>query len=393
MSEDARWGAALRPLWGLAPGLRFLNHGGYGATPLSVLAEQARLRAEMERNPPRFLSRTLPGLLRDAAAALAGFVVTSPERLAFVTNATAGVNAVLRSLAFAAGDEILHTDHVYNAVRQTLHHVSRQTGARLVEAVIGMPVSGAEPILEAIAAACTPHTRLLVIDHVASASAITFPVAEIAALCRTRGMLLLVDGAHAPGLLDLDVDAIDADWYVGNCHKWLCAPKGAGFIAVSARATPEIHPPVLSHAYGTGFVAEFDWTGTQDPTAFLAVPEALRVHAALGGAALRARNRALAASVAQPIADVLGTWLGGDPTLFHAMVTIALPVRGASLATAREIQAWLYERHHMETVITSVAGQLFLRVSVAAYTTAQEYEGVGEALLEAISKQESSSFL
>jgi isopenicillin-N epimerase len=383
MSEN-RYGLAVRNLWALEPGLRFLNHGGYGATPVVIQAEQARLRAQMEQNPPRFLSRLLPGLLREAAGVLAEFVGTAPDRLAFVTNATAGVNAVLRALDFAPGDEILHTDHIYNAVRQTLRHVAGQTGAVCVEAHIGMPVTGPTQILDAITAACTPRTKLMVIDHVASASAVEFPVAVIAAFCRANGIRLLVDGAHAPGLLELDIDAIDADWYVGNCHKWLCAPKGAGFITISARDTPVIHPPVLSHAYGTGFVPEFDWTGTQDPTAFLAVPAAIGLHASLGGADLRARNRTLAAALAQTIAADLGTSLGADPAQFHAMVTIALPTELASLAAVRHIQAWLYDHHHMEAVVTFIAGRLYLRISVQAYTVAEDYEGIGQALREAI---------
>ena len=384
MTDQPSWGAAARGLWGLEPGLRFLNHGGYGATPLAVQAEQAEWRARMERNPPRFLSRELPGLLRQAAVDLAGFVGTRPERLAFVSNATAGVNAVLRSLELAPGDEIVHTDHVYNAVRQTLRHVTAGSGARCVEAVIGMPVQGAQQILNAVTAACTDRTRLVVIDHVASASAVAFPVAAIAALCRARGLWLLVDGAHAPGLLELDVDAIDADWYVGNCHKWLCAPKGAGFIAVARRPTPQIHPPVLSHAYGQGFVPEFDWTGTQDPTAFLAVPAALRFHAALGGPALRARNRAMAADLAQELAAEFGTGLGASVDMFHAMATIALPPCSADLATIRHLQAVLHDRHQIEAVFTLLAAQLWLRISVQAYTTRQDFAGLGDIIHAAL---------
>jgi isopenicillin-N epimerase len=388
VSPPGIWGAEARRLWGLEPGLRFLNHGGFGATPLEILAEQAAWRARMERNPPRFLSRDLPGLLRQAAGDLAGFVGTAPERLAFVTNATAGANAVLRSLSFAPGDEILHTDHIYNAVRQTLRHVAARSGACCVEVALGMPVPGGAEILAAIAAAFTGRTRLLVIDHVASASAVEFPVAALAALCRARGIALLVDGAHAPGLLDLDVDAIGADWYVGNCHKWLCAPKGAGFIAVADRPTPPVHPPVISHFHGQGFTAEFDWTGTQDPTAMLCVPSALRFHARLGGAALRARNRAMAAEAASRLALALGGVPGGALQQFHAMATIVLPQAAATPETVRSLQAQLLAQHNTEAVFTLVAGRLSLRVSVQAYTEAWEFDGLDSAILKALEAQE-----
>lgn len=373
-----------RSLWGLEDGLRFLNHGGYGAAPIEVLAEQMRWRALLERNPPRFFMHELPKRLREAAAALAAYLGTDGDRLGFVANASAGTNAVLRSLRFEPGDEIVFTDHIYNAVRNCLRYVAEASGARLVEAIVGMPVANSAQITTALIGALTDRTRLVVIDHVASASAVEFPVADIAALCRAHGIPLLIDGAHAPGLLDLDIDAIDADWYVGNCHKWLCAPKGAGFIALAARPTPKIHPLVISHGYGQGVIAEFDKSGTHDPTAVLAVPAALRFHTRLGGRDLRARNRALAAQLAQDVAGDLGTDLGATPDLFHAMATIRLPTDDASAEMRTHLQAWLYNHTHTEAVITMVADQLYLRISVQAYSTPEDFTGLAEALRTAI---------
>jgi isopenicillin-N epimerase len=373
-----------RDQWALQEGLRFINHGAFGATPIAVTAVQAEWRARMERNPPRFFMTELPTLLRAAASELAAFVGTDPARLGFVTNATAGVNAVLRSLRFGEGDEILFTDHVYNAVRNALRHVA-QSGASLVEARIGMPVTDAAQVLDAIAQKLGPRTRLVVIDHVASASAVAFPVAAIAALCRARGVRLLIDGAHAPGLLELDVDAIDADFYVGNCHKWLCAPKSVGFLAVAERAASEVHPLAISHAYGQGFTAEFDKVGTHDASAALAVPAAIRLQEALGGAGLRARNRALAGSVAVRLAGQLATGLGGDPDLFHGMVTVLLPTATpATRESSGFIQQHLWARHGFEAAITAVCDRLYLRISAHAYNDEGDYDGLAAAVRAAL---------
>jgi isopenicillin-N epimerase len=380
-------GAAMRPLWAIEDGLRFINHGAFGALPRVIAAQQAAWRERMERNTARFFMTELPDALREAAAGLAGFVGTAPDRLGFVTNATAGVNAVVRSLPFAPGDEILTTDHAYNAVRNALLYVASRNGGSVIAAPVGIPVVDAQQILGAITNSITPRTRLVVVDHVASASALEFPVAAIAALCRDRGIPLLVDGAHAPALLDLNVDAIGADWYVGNCHKWLNAPKGAGFLAVSDRPTLPVHPLAISHAYGQGFTAEFDKIGTHDPSAALAVPAAIGFHHWLGGAAMRARNRRLAHDIATALAAEWGTELAGGLDLCHAMVSIRLP---GAIPPTREacaaIQESLWRRHRFEAAITAAVGSLYLRISVHAYNDAADYAGLGAAVLEAIAE-------
>ena len=219
----------------------------------------------------------------------------------------------------------------------------------------------------------------------ASPSAVVFPVRAIAVLCRQRGIPCLVDGAHAPGLLDLDVDAIGADWYVGNCHKWLCGPKSAAFVAVADRPVAAVHPLVISHAYGQGFTAEFDKVGTHDPTAVLSLPAAIAFHQMLGGARLRQRNRDLAVAAAQEVAAALGTELGAAPGLFQAMATVGLP---RHLPATREVAAGLhdhlYDAHRIESAITMVAGRLFLRISAQAYNSEADYAGLGAAVREAV---------
>jgi isopenicillin-N epimerase len=210
-------------------------------------------------------------------------------------------------------------------VRNALRHVASRTGAFVVEAPVGMPVSGSDQILEALRSRLSAKTRLIVIDHVASASAALLPAADVVALARAHGVPVLIDGAHAPGMLDLDLDQLGADFYVGNCHKWLCAPKGAAFLAVAAEWADRVHPTVISHAYGGGFTAEFDKVGSRDPSSWLTVPAAIAFHERLGGAALRRRNRKLALGMAERLADALGSDLGAPPSLFGSMTTVRLP--------------------------------------------------------------------
>ncbi len=383
-ARTAQLGHGLKALWGLDPNIRHINHGSFGATPIEILEEQARWRSRMERNPARFFMNELPSELRRAASLAAPSFGTSPERFAFVENATAGANAVLRSLEFRQGDEILVTDHVYNAVRNTIRHVAAGCGATLIEAPAPYPLADEDQAFNCVIRAISPRTRLVVIDHIASASAATFPVARIAQACRERGIPLLVDGAHGPGQLDLNIDAIDADWYVGNCHKWLCAPKGAAFIVAADRAVPAIHPLAISHAYGQGFVAEFDKTGTRDATPWLCIPAAIAFHERLGGQKLRARNRALAIEVADQITRETGMAAACDATLRHAMAALRLPLnRPATREDTGFVHDWLYDRHRFEAAVTILQGGLHLRISVQAYNESGDYEGLGAAAMDA----------
>lgn len=282
-------GAAVRGEFMLEDGFATVNHGAYGATPRSVMAAQDEWRARMERQPSRFFNGTILPALRGAAAALGEVVGARGEDIGFVGNATEGVNAVLRSLVFAPGDEIVVLSHVYGAVRNTVRHVCAVSGARMVEVAVAFPRPDDADVLAGLAAAISGRTRLAVLDHITSSTALLLPIGEMIALCHGRGVKVLVDGAHAPGQVALDLSALGADWYVGNCHKWLFAPKGCGFLWARGDRQDGIHPAVISHGYGQGFTAEFDWTGTRDPSAWLAVQAALGVHARLGGAGLMAR--------------------------------------------------------------------------------------------------------
>lgn len=378
-------GDAAKELWPLEREMIFLNHGSYGATPHSVLAEQTRWRDRLEAQPCRFINHEAPAALRESAGRLAAFLGASPDEIGFVENTTSGVNAVLKSLEFAPDDEVLVTDHVYNAVRLTLNFVFEPAGARLVTAPVGLPIRAAQGLAGQVIDAITPATRLIVIDHVASISGVIFPVAEIAAEARARGIRVLVDGAHAPGMLDLDVPALGVDWYVGNCHKWLCAPKGAAFVWASATRQTGLHPTVISHDLGKGFTFEFDKIGTRDASAWLSVPEALAFHERLGGSALRARNHNIAVDAARQLAARWGTETGAPDDCFGTMATVRMPGSlPADRPTAEALKRWLWEEHRAEIHIMPFAGALWVRLSVQAYNTLDECLAVGPLIEQAV---------
>ncbi len=373
------WGAAIRGEWDLDPAFLSVNHGSYGAAPRAVLAAQREWQRRMEARPGPFFSREMPVALRAAAARLAAFLGGRGEDLAFVENATVGCNAVLRSLDFAPGDEILVLSHGYGAVMKTARYVTARTGARVVEAPLPFPRPDDDAVVAAVAGAITSRTKLAVLDHVTSSSALVLPLARMAAACHAAGVPVLADGAHGPGNLDLDVPATGADWYVGNCHKWLCAPKGCGFLW--ARADRQnVHPVTISHGYGAGFLAEFDWTGTRDVSAWLAVTATLDVHERMGGAAMRARNRALAAEGAALLAARLGTETGQGNAAENCMGLVRLPLIGdLSHTRALAVREELMDAG-TDAPVHAVGGAIWLRISAAAYNTIEDYARLADLL-------------
>jgi isopenicillin-N epimerase len=378
MIGDIIYGGALRQAWPFDPAVTYLNHGGYGATPKTVLAEQQAWRDRIERNPTGFLSRELPAALRDAAAAVAARLGARGEDLVFVENATSGINAVLRSLDLAPGDDVVIAGLAYPAILKAARFVAAARGARLVEVALPLPVRDAAQLRAAVAARLGPRTRLVIADHIASASALVWPVAELVADAHAAGARILIDGAHAPGQIALDIAALGADWYVGNLHKWYFAPRACGFLWAAPAARRDLHPLSISHGLGQGFCEEFDWTGTRDFTSALTAPEAIAFHQKLGGAQLMARNAALVRDGAAHLARIWRTGLAGPPELFAAMATVRLPASGdTSPERARALARWLGEAHRIETIVTAESGALWLRVAAQAYNTPAEYERLG----------------
>ena len=335
--------------WPLDPAITFLNHGSFGSCPRAVLEDQRRWRDRLEAQPVQFLARDLPGLLADARRDLGSFVGADPADLAFVANATGAVNAVLRSLQFAPGDELLTDDHEYNAAINVLRHVAERDGARVVVASIPFPVASDDEVVDTILGAATDRTRLALVSHVTSPTALVFPIARIVTGLAERGIETLVDGAHAPGMLPLDLDRLGAAWYTGNLHKWVCAPKGAAFLHARRDRQPGLRPNIISHganadvATGTDngrtrYRAEFDWQGTLDPTPWLAVPDALRVVGGLlpgGWPAVMARNRSLTLRARAALADVLGLDASAPApgSMLGSMVALPLPDDGPLAAS------------------------------------------------------------
>jgi isopenicillin-N epimerase len=365
------------PEWDLDPDFLTVNHGSFGATPKVVLAAQRAWQDRLERQPSRFVSTVYPTAIREAATTIATFLNVKGDDLVFVDNATTGCNAVLRSLTFQPDDEILILSHAYGAVRHAVHYVAEQVGAKIVEAMIPFPDPNEDSLVIAVAAAITPRTRLAVIDHITSGSAIVLPIQRIAAVCHNARVKILVDGAHAPGQIDLDLTAIDADWYVGNCHKWLCAPKGCAFLHAQPSAQAGLHPGTISHGFGKGFLAEFDWTGTTDPSRFLAVTAAIDFHQRLGGARLRQRNKVLAAEGAALIAQRLNTQVGTSGGQAGAMATIRLPVDDPTADHAWAIRAGLMQAG-TDAPVHALDGALWLRLSAFAYNELEDYAGLTE---------------
>jgi len=378
------YGRTLRRLFRLDEAATFLNHGSFGLTPLTVLAAQETLRTEMECQPVQFLSRvTLQPRLRAAAGQLAAFLGAAGDDLVFVDNATTGVNAVLRSLVLRPGDEVLINDHTYPAVRNAVRFVCGRAGASIVEAKLPFPAESPDAIVAAVTAALSDRTRLAIFDLVSSASAIIMPVAALSRVCRDAGVRVLVDAAHGPGMLDLDLPALQADWISGNAHKWLFAPKGCALLWAAKEVQLDLHPTVISHGFEQGFTNEFDWTGTRDPTAWLALPAALDFYRSMGNGALRARNHALAVAAGEMLAKRWGTMTGAPAAMAGAMAVVRLPGRSpATLPAAQAVHDRLWQKYHIEVPVMSIGQALWVRVSAQIYNDLEDYEKLAAALAE-----------
>ncbi len=320
--------------WALDPRVVFLNHGSFGARPKVVLEAQTRVRAELEANPVAFFGRALEARLDDARARLAAFVGADADDLAFLPNATAGIATVLRSLRFGPGDEIVTTDHEYNAALNMLRFAAARDGARVVIARLPLPVSGPDEVVERVLAATGPRTRLAMLSHVTSPTALVLPVERLVAALEGRGVAVLVDGAHGPGMLPLDLAALGASWYAGNLHKWVCAPPGAAFLHARRDRRPAIRPLAISHGANdprparSTFRKEFDWTGTADPSPALAVPAALDAVASLlpgGWPAIMARNAAMAVAARRLLLAVAGRPAIAPEAMLGSMAAVELP--------------------------------------------------------------------
>ena len=385
-----------RSQWPLVEDMTFLNHGSFGSCPKPVLAYQQELRDRLERQPVRFFVHDLESLWDEARTCLANFLNANPEGLTFVSNATHGVNTVLRSLSFEKGDELLVTDHEYSACRNALDYVAEQTGAIVTVARIHLPVKQPEEIVASILEKVSSRTKLLLIDHVSSPTAVVFPLESIVKEMRSRGIETLVDGAHAPGMLPLDLENLGAEYYTGNCHKWLCAPKGAAFLFVRPECQPRIRPLAISHGANatrkdrSPFHLEFSWTGTSDPTACLSVPRAIEwvghQHPD-GWPGVMKRNNRLALAARSYLFKSL-KWQSTSPaSMIGSMVSFHMPdAETNTLPTsplyADPLQDKLWGEHRVEVPIIPwpTPPKRLMRISSQLYNTPEDYFKLSESL-------------
>ncbi len=381
--------------WSLDAHITFLNHGSFGACPHEVVALQDEIRAKMEREPVSFFVRTLEPLLDESRAALGELVHANPDDIAFVSNATAGVNTVVRSLVFEPGDEILTTDHAYNACKNALLYVAERHRAKVVVAKVPFPISSPEEITEAVVARVTPKTKLALIDHVTSPTALIFPVAEITRALQARGVAVLIDGAHAPGMVALDFEALAPDYYTGNCHKWLCAPKGAAFLYARRDRQKGLRPLSISHGANssrtdrTRFRLEFDWAGTDDPSAFLSVKAAIDFLSRQmpgGLAAVRTHNHALAVKARTILCETLDVKPPCPEMMLGSMATVPIadgngapPIGPVGLDA---LQARLHDEFGIEVPVFAwpAPPRRLLRVSAQLYNHEGQYRKLAETL-------------
>jgi isopenicillin-N epimerase len=381
--------------WALDPGTTFLNHGSFGACPTVVLQEQSRLRACLESDPVDFLSSRVPALWQHAICAFSDFVHADAAGMTFQTNASAGINTVLRSLVLRPGDEILVSDHAYQACRNAVEHACAEAGAMVVVVRLPFQLESDDQIVDLFVRAVTQRSRLALIETVTSPTALRMPFERLTRELQGRGLEVLIDAAHGPGLIPLDLELLGADYVTGNCHKWLCTPKGSGFLHVRADRRSLIRPLTISHGYSASadpserFRQEFDWQGTQDPTPWLCIPSAIDFVGGLlpgGWQAVMARNHLLALHARQILRDTLGPDAVPPASMITAMVAATLPTGiGANESAATQIDPLrqaLYDQYGIQAVVAPwpAHGARYLRVSAALYNSEEEYRFLATAL-------------
>ncbi|HAJ64377.1 MAG TPA: aminotransferase [Cyanobacteria bacterium UBA8543] len=394
--------SSFQRFWSLDPGVTFLNHGSYGACPRPVLEAQQRSRDQLEHQPLRFLMRDYEQMLDAARSQLAAFVGAQADELVFVPNATTGINSVLRSLLFNPDDELLTTNQEYNACRNALDFIASRTGAKVVVAAVPFPLDSPNQVIEAVMERVSPKTRLALLDHVTSKTALIFPLQQLVNKLAAQGVDTLIDGAHALGMVPLNLHELGATYYTGNCHKWLCAPKGAGFLYVRREKQSAIRPLTISHGANSKrtdksrFQLEFDWTGTHDPTAYLCVPEAIQFIGSLlpgGWTELMKQNQAKALLARQLLCEALGVSPPCPNEMIGSMAVVPLPDQLSLYEQGRQPREWpvlqdiLFERFNIEVPVIpwSAPFQQMVRISAQLYNTPQHYEYLAEALLQLLS--------
>ena len=371
--------AALKQQFLLRPDVIFLNHGSFGACPKPVFEVYQRWQLEAEQQPVEFYGRRFDALIDHARSELGRYLNTSADNLIFVPNATTGINIAARSLSLAAGDEVLTTDQEYGAMDYTWEFVCGKTGARYVKMPLPDALTTPEDFVEAFWQQVTPRTKVIFLSHITSSTATILPIAEICQRARAQGIITVIDGAHAPGQIALDLTALDADIYTGNCHKWMCAPKGAGFLFVQPQHQAVIEPAVISWGWlpDSSFTQRNQWQGTREISAYLTVPSAIEFQQTHDWDAVRAHGHTLAQQAREQIANVTGIapLTPDTPMWFAQMITAPLPACDGEVLARR-----LRDEYRIEVPITRWNGRMGVRASFTAYNSADDLAALVEAL-------------
>lgn len=383
----------MKALYFLDPDIIFLNHGSFGATPRTVMADYQAWQLRLERQPVQFFARDLLPELEQARQSLGSFLNADADNLVFIPNATYGVNIIARSLPLEPGDEVLTTDHEYGACENVWNYISQRKGIVLVKQPIPLPLASPAEIVEHFWQCVTPKTRVIFISHITSPTAIRLPVERICKRAREAGILTIVDGAHAPGQISLDLTGIAPDFYVGNCHKWLQSPKGAGFLYTRQALQTMLKPLVISWGWGehpmfssrsgkspseNKYLDYFEWSGTNDPSAYLSVPAAINFQVQHHWTEVRQQCQQILTAGLERIAVLTGL-----ESIYPARAAPFVQMAAVRLPRLREITAFqgqLFEQHRIEVPCFEWNGEHFMRISVQAYNTMADMDALVEAL-------------
>jgi len=387
----------IRSFWSLDSDITYLNHGSYGACPTHILKERQRLQLLLENEPFQFFESFYRPALDKTRSALSSFVGAAPGNLVFVHNATSGINAVLRSISFGQkikrGGEILITDHEYNATRNVVEYVAKKRGLRVQIANIPFPIKEQQEVLDAIVSRINTKTELIIVDHITSQTALILPIQEIAKIANSKEIPILVDGAHGPGMLPLELENMGITYYTGNCHKWMCAPRGSAFLYVHPSKQSEIKATVISHGENMSrgrnpFHEKFDWTGTNDPTAWLVIDSAFQWLDSIiegGWPEIRAKNKALVVKGRDLLLELFDASAPAPSNMLPFMASIPLP----SSTKLLTLQNKLFSHYKIEVpIIPWPAGTgegHVLRISAHLYNQYSEYERLTTALKHLLS--------
>lgn len=372
-------------------GIIFLNHGSFGACPQPVFEVYQDWQLQLERQPVRFLGRQAIDLLADSRSVLAQYLNTDAENLVYTPNPTTAINMVVRSLGLGPGDQVLTSDHEYGAMERTWRYVCGISGAEFVQQPVPLPLTTADQFVENFLNGITPRTRVIFLSHITSQTALTFPVKEICKQARQLGILSIIDGAHVPGQIALDLQDIGADIYTGACHKWLCAPKGSAFLYARPDIQARLDPLVVSWGYeadkpsGSQFIDYHEWQGTRDLAAFLSVPRAIQYQQENDWNKVQQDCRELCLKAYQRINDLTGLepLSPSSSGWFQQMVAVWLP----DFVDPDSLHRYLYERHHIEVIVQHRQGQPYLRVSFQAYNQASDLDALLAALEKYLSEE------